>query len=591
MTMMGYQNKVLRINLNEKKATTEPLRMDFAEKYVGSKGLAIRYMYEELKPGIDALGPENKLFLTTGPLSGTPVPCSGKLSVAAKSPATGTMNDCSIGGHVGVRVKFAGYDMIIFEGALDGPGYVVIEDDKITFEDAASLWGKGSHEAEGILQSKYGIEYSIMSIGPAGENLVTMSCINSDYYRQAGRGGIGAVMGSKKMKAILIKGTGGVKVPDIEKATDRILEILHENVLLEDNTFVFDYGTTAFLEACTDGGIVPYKNFSEANDPDWGEYNGDVLMEHKVGKRGCGSCGLGCGSFLKIGDAVCEGPEYETIAAGGPNLGIKNPEAILKFNQVSDDMGLDTISAGDTLAWAMEMTEKGLYDFGIRFGEEEKVPEYLGLMARKEGVGELLALGTKLASEKLGGTDFAMQVKGLEYPQYEPRGSWGMSLCYAVSDRGACHMRAYAPNEEVFAASIPPYTSEGKGEMVFKLGQGNAIKFSLCICDFWGTLSGDFETMAELLRLITGRDWTAQEMEDVGTRVLHLGRAFNQREGFTRKEDTIPKRLVKEVLGRGPGAGQKIPQEAFEDMLDQYYEVMGWNKDGTLPEDLIQSLL
>ena len=199
MTMMGYQNKVLRINLNEKKATTEPLRMGFAEKYVGSKGLAIRYMYEELKPGIDALGPENKLFLTTGPLSGTPVPCSGKLSVAAKSPATGTMNDCSIGGHVGVRVKFAGYDMIIFEGALDGPGYVVIEDDKITFEDAASLWGKGSHEAEGILQSKYGIEYSIMSIGPAGENLVTMSCINSDYYRQAGRGGIGAVMGSKKM--------------------------------------------------------------------------------------------------------------------------------------------------------------------------------------------------------------------------------------------------------------------------------------------------------------------------------------------------------------------------------------------------------
>ena len=223
MTMLGYQNNILRVNLTDKKASTEPLRMDFAEKYIGSKGLAIRYMYEELKPGIDALGEENKLFLTTGPLTGTPAPCSGKLSVAAKSPATGTMNDCSIGGHVGIRIKYAGYDMIIFEGIADKPCYIVIEDDKVEFVDASELWGLGSHEAEAILAEKYGIEYSIMSIGPAGENLSNMACINSDYYRQAGRGGIGAVMGSKKIKAILIKGTKGVKVPDIKKATDRIL--------------------------------------------------------------------------------------------------------------------------------------------------------------------------------------------------------------------------------------------------------------------------------------------------------------------------------------------------------------------------------
>ena len=589
MTMLGYQNKVLRINLTEKKASTEPLRMDFAEKYVGSKGLVIRYMYEELQPGIDALGPDNKLFLTTGPFTGTPVPCSGKLSVAAKSPATGTMNDCSIGGHAGIRIKFAGYDMIIFEGQLAEPGYVVIEDDEIKFVDAGDLWGKGSHEAESILAEEYGREFSILSIGPAGENLSNMACINSDYYRQAGRGGIGAVMGSKKMKAILVKGTGGVKVPDIVKTTDRILEILHEDVLQEDNTFVYDTGTTAFLEACNDGGILPWKNFSDTTDEKWTEYNGDVLMESREGKRGCGSCGLGCGNFLKIGDAVCEGPEYETISVAGPNAGIRDPYAIVKFNQVADDMGLDTISAGDTIIWAMEMTEKGLHDFGIKFGDGEGMLRLLKEMATRTGVGAELADGVKIASEKYGGTDFAMQVKGLEYPQYEPRGSWGMSLAYAVSDRGACHMRAYAPNEEVFAASIPPYTPEGKGQMVYNLGEFNAIKFSLCICDFWGTIS--YDIMAELLTLVTGREWTAEEMGEVGRRVLNIGRAFNQREGFNRAHDTVPKRVVKDALKSGPAAGQVIPPEAFEDMLNQYYEVMGWNEDGTMPEELIQSIL
>ena len=590
MTMLGYQNNILRVNLTDKKASTEPLRMDFAEKYIGSKGLAIRYMYEELKPGIDALGEENKLFLTTGPLTGTPAPCSGKLSVAAKSPATGTMNDCSIGGHVGIRIKYAGYDMIIFEGIADKPCYIVIEDDKVEFVDASELWGLGSHEAEAILAEKYGIEYSIMSIGPAGENLSNMACINSDYYRQAGRGGIGAVMGSKKIKAILIKGTKGVKVPDIKKATDRILEILHEDVLQEDNTFVYDTGTTAFLEACGDGGIVPYNNFSGANDPEWEKYNGDVLMKYREGKRGCGSCGLGCGNFLKIGNAVCEGPEYETIAVAGPNAGITDPEHIVKFNEVCDNMGLDTISTGDTIVWAMEMTEKGIYDFDIRFGEADKMIKMVEMIARQEGVGADLSRGVKYASEKYGGTDFAMQVKGLEFPQYEPRGSWGMSLSYAVSDRGACHMRAYAPNEEVFAASIPPYTSEGKGQMVYNLGEFNAVKFSLCICDFWGTIS--YDIMAEMLTLVTGRQWTADEMGEVGRRVLNIGRAFNQREGFNRAHDTIPKRLVKDALGgEGPAAGQKIPQEAFEDMLDQYYEVMGWDKNGMMPEELIQSIL
>lgn len=588
MTMLGYKNCVLRVDLTMKGATMEPLRMDWAEKYIGSKGLAIKYLYEELKPGIDALGPENKLMFTNGPFTGTPVPCSGKLSVAAKSPATGTINDCSIGGHAGIQIKYAGYDAIIFEGKLKEPGYVLIEDGKVAFKDASDLWGLGSHEAEKILADRYGHDYSVLSIGPAGENLVTMSCINSDYYRQAGRGGIGAVMGSKNLKAIVVRGTGGVEVPGIVEATKRIIEIMQQDVLQEDNTFVFDYGTTAFLEACNDGGILPVNNFQDATDERWVEYNGDVLLQGKKGKRGCGSCGLGCGNFLQIGDAICEGPEYESIAVAGPNAGVRDPEAIVKFNQVADNMGLDTISAGDVIIWAMEMTEKGIHDFGIRFGEADKMIQYLELMAKREGVGADLALGVKACAAKYGGEDFAMHVKGLEYPQYEPRGSWGMSLAYAVSDRGACHMRAYAPNVEVFAAAVPPYTAEGKGQMVYELAESNAVKFSLCICDFWGTLN--YETMAELLTIVTGKTWTVEEMGEVGRRVINVARAFNQREGFNRKDDTMPKRLAKEALKSGAAAGQSIPQEAFEDMLDQYYDVLGWDRNGMMPDEMICQL-
>lgn len=588
MTMLGYQNNVLRVDLTKKGATTEPLRMDWAEKYIGSKGLAIKYLYEELKPGTDPLSPDNKLLLMTGPMTGTPIPCSGKLSISAKSPATGTINDCSIGGHSALNIKYAGYDAIVFEGKLSAPGYILIEDNKVQFKDAADLWGKGSHETEAILADKYGHDYSVLSIGPAGENLVIMACINSDYYRQAGRGGIGAVMGSKNLKAIVIKGTGGVKVPDIVNATKKITEILQEDTLQEDNTFVYDFGTTAFLEACNDGGILPKKNFSDATDEEWTKYNGEVLLEKRAGKRGCGSCGLGCGNFLKFGDAICEGPEYESIAVAGPNAGVTDPEAIVKFNEIADDMGLDTISAGDTINYAMEMTEKGVHDFGIKFGDKEKYLDYLKLMARREGVGADLALGVKELTKKYGGEDFALHVKGLEFPQYEPRGSWGMSLAYAVSDRGACHMRAYAPNEEVFAASIPPYTAEGKGEMVYNLAEFNAVKFSLCICDFWATLS--MERMAELMTLVTGKEWTEQDMKDVGRRVINIARAFNQREGFSRKDDTIPKRLVNEALSSGPAAGQKIPQEAFEDMLDQYYDVLGWDRNGMIPEIILCQL-
>ncbi|MBQ6496320.1 MAG: aldehyde ferredoxin oxidoreductase family protein [Firmicutes bacterium] len=586
--MSAYQNRVLRIYLDKQEAVVEPLRMDFAEKYVGSKGLVIRYMYEDMKPGIDPLGPDNNLYFTTGPMSGTPIPCSGKLSVAAKSPATGTMNDCSVGGHCGIRLKFAGYDMAVFHGQMDKPTYVVIEDDEITFHDASHLWGLTSHEAERELIKEYGTEYSCLSIGPAGENLNYISCINCDYYRQAGRGGIGAVMGSKKLKAILIKGTQGVKVPNIKEVTDRIVEITRTVCVCEDTDYVFDEGTYAFLEACNDGGILPAHNFSAATDIKWDTYNGAVMKKYRLGKRGCGSCALGCGNFMQVGDAIVEGPEYETTAASGPQCDIASIEHNVRFNMVVDDMGMDSISTGMTIAWAMEMAEKGIHDFGVHFGNEEEMIQMVKDMAYRRGAGAELADGVKVASEKWGGTDFAMHSKGLEFPQYEPRGSFAMANSYAVSDRGACHMRSYTPNEEVFAASVPPYTYEDKGIVLYNLGESNAIKFSCCLCDLFGTV--DYPLMAELLTMITGREWTVEEMAEVGRRVLNIGRAFNQREGFTREHDIVPQRMFKDKLKGGPADGQVLTEEGFQDILDQYYEIMGWDENGCLPQELLDTL-
>jgi aldehyde:ferredoxin oxidoreductase len=260
----------------------------------------------------------------------------------------------------------------------------------------------------------------------------------------------------------------------------------------------------------------------------------------------------------------------------------------VKYNQLVDDLGMDSISTGVTVAWAMEMAEKGIHDFGVHFGNEEEMLKIIEDMAYRRGAGAELADGVKVASEKWGGTDFAMHSKGLEFPQYEPRGSFGMAASYAVSDRGACHMRSYTANSEVFEAAVPPYTHEGKGQVLYDLGEWNAIKFSCCLCDLWGT--ADYAVMSELLTLITGKEWTEEDMSTVGRRVLNIGRAFNQREGFTREHDVVPQRLFKDKLKGGPADGQVMTEEGFQDMLDQYYEIMGWDKNGCLPQELLDTL-
>ncbi len=582
---MGYTGKILRINLSKGLAQSEPLNEEWAKAYIGGKGLSIKYLYEELEPGVDPLSEDNKLILMTGPLTGTIVPNSGKLAIAAKSPATGTILDCSIGGAFAPEIKYAGYDAIIIEGKATIPVYIYIEDDRVELRSAKGLWGKGAHEAEYALQEELD-DARILAIGQAGENLVQMSCINSELYRQAGRGGIGAVMGSKNVKAIAIKGTKGISTKEIRKFMVWMNKLKREDTMSEDNMWAYTDGTPMIVELGQTTGTLPTYNFQQGTFDGWQSIDTEAVKKVRVAKKGCFACALACGNYSEMGKTQVEGPEYETLAMGGSNCGISDLEAVIEFNRLCDDYGLDTISAGNVIAFAMELTEKGIHDFGMTFGDIEKYLEATGLIAKREGIGAELAQGVKYLAGKYGGKDFAMEVKNLEFPGYEPRGSWSMGLAYATADRGACHMRAWPIALEAFG-DLDPYTIEGKAQLVKDLQDHNSAKFSAVLCDCWGLSE---ELQAEILSRVLEREFTVEELLTAGERTYSLARLFNEREGFDRKDDYLPERTLTEKLPSGPSEGRVLPREEFEKMLAEYYALRGWDEQGRVTEETKQKL-
>ncbi len=577
---MAYTGKILKINLSTGESHTENLPKQWARDYLGGKGLSIKYVFEELKPGVDPLSADNVLVLMTGPLTGTIVPNSGKLAIASKSPATGTILDCSIGGAFAPELKYAGYDGVIVTGKAKLPVYLYIEDGNVELRSAGKLWGKGSHETEHMLKDALG-SAKILTIGQAGENLVPMSCISSELYRQAGRGGIGAVMGSKNLKAIAVKGSGSVTVPDIRKFTAAMNKLRRNDTMSEDNYWTYTDGTPMLVELTNETGTLPTKNFQQSTFDGYKGIDTEAVKGVRVGKKACFACPLGCGNYVKSGHTRVEGPEYETLALCGSNCGIDDLEAVIEFNRLCDDLGLDTISAGNVTAFAMEMTEKGIHDFGLRFGDVDTYLEVPTLIALKEGVGADLALGVRDLAEKYGGREFAMQVKGLEFPGYEPRGSWGMGLAYATSDRGACHMRAWPISMEALG-DLDPYTVEGKGALVKGMQDGNSAKFCAIFCDFWGL---DGETQAQILSAALAYEISPEDLRKVGERTYNLARMFNEREGFSSKDDTLPERIFKDPLPTGPAAGKVIPREDYERMLAEYYGARGWDNDGRVTDE------
>jgi len=596
----GYVGKILRVDLSSGKTSSEDLNLQWARLFIGGKGLGAKYLYEEAKPGADPLSPDNVLILMTGPLVGTTAPCVPKYAIYTKSPLTGAFLDSYIGGYLGAELKFAGFDAVIIKGKAEKPVYLWISDGKAEIRDAKDLWGLDIHEAEKQIKEKLeDKEVKVAAIGPAGENLVKTACITIDTYRQAGRGGGGAVMGSKNLKAIAVRGHQGVSVPDIEEFIELSKEITKNDVLTEDNLWAKTDGTPSFLQMVQEGGILPTRNFQMGVFEYANKIDGDAVKKLLVRRRACYGCPLGCSSLNQVKEGpfagtVIEGPDYETLALGGSNCYINDLGAIARYNLLCDKLGLDVISTGDAIAFAMECYEKGLITkedtngLELTFGNVEAYVEMPNLIAYRKDIGDVLAEGVRKAAEKIGkGSDrFAVQVKGLEYPGYEPRGSIGMALAYATSDRGACHMRAWPVNDEVFG-DMDPFTTEGKAQLVIDGQDLYCAKWTLVVCDFYAI---GYENMARLASAATGWKLSEDDLKVIGERISNLVRMFNVREGFTRKDDTLPYRIANDPLQGGKADGHVVKPADFNKMLDEYYRLRGWDKEGRPTKEKLKEL-
>ena len=440
-----YTGRILKINLSDESILVDNLNLEWAEKYIGGKGLGFRYLFDSLNPLIDPLSPPNVLIFMTGPVTGTILPCSSRLCVVTKSPSTGTILDSNMGGSFGAEIKYAGYDALIISGRAKEPVYIVINNDSVEIKNAQFLWGKGIFKVDAEIKKELNNEsYKTAIIGPAGENLVPFACITSESYRQAGRGGVGAVMGSKNLKGIAVNGSNGVKVANMQTFLDLAMKMQSETVSFEGNRWVIEEGSPWLVDYVNDElGILPTCNYQRGVFEAVKKIDTQSVRRMKKRDRACFSCPLACGNFTQAEGCMIEGPEYETLVVAGANCGIDDISSIIKFNEICDDLGLDTISTGNVIAFIMEMTERKIYDFGIRFGERENYLQIPEEIAYLKGRGKDIGLGVRELAARYGGREFAMEVKGLEFPGYEVRGNYGIGLAYATSDRGACHLRAF----------------------------------------------------------------------------------------------------------------------------------------------------
>jgi len=598
--MGGYVGKILRVDLSRQKVLKEKLPKPLIKEYVGCKGFCARILYDENPLGVEPFAPENTLVYATGPLTGTPA-FGAKSSFATKSPLTGAWLDSGVGGHLGAELKFAGYDILVIKGKATKPVYLWINDGDAEIKDASDIWGKDCFEATKIIQEKTGAAH-VATIGPAGERLVKIANVAVDFHRFAGRGGLGAVMGSKNLKAIAIKGTGAIGIDDSEK----FLELLPN--LLEMIWKPFDeYGTMMFVDPMNEFGLLPTRNFQRGMFDHVEKVNAEALMKLKVRDRGCFGCIIHGEKITKHKykgeEFLVRGPEYESTVMLGPNCGIDDISAIAYMTRLCNMFGIDTISTGSIIGFVMECYEKGvlseqeLGDLKPNWGDSESAIELIRMIAYREGVGNTLAEGVNTAAEKIGknAERYAMHVKGLEIPAYDPRGVWGMALAYATSDRGACHLRAWTIFAEVMGGQVMDrFSIEGKAALVIAMQNSKALEDSLGICEQVG-----FPVLfIDLLNAATGLSArpilneevsTRPILEDividgngkVGERIYNLTRLFNMREGFKRKDDYLPPRFFEEALPEGKSKGRPISLEEFNKMLDEYYKLRGWDKEGT----------
>lgn len=590
--LSGYAGRILDVDLGSRQWTVKPLPERLARDYLGGRGFVSRTLFDEIEPGSDPLGPKNVLVMASGPLTGVFLPCSSKVEFGAKSPATGGYGDSNMGGHIGSELKYAGYDMIIIRGQSQSPCYLYIDDDRVEIKDASDLWGKGAIETETALKARLGDEFQMATIGVAGENLVKIACISHDFGRQAGRTGMGAVMGSKKLKAIAVHGTKGVPLADPAKVLEvgkSKFQALFAKPGFKEWT---PYGTAGITDWVNEVGSFPTRNFSTGYLEGYEAINGKAVREKiLVIDKGCFCCAIPCGKYshtrVNGREAYVEGPEYETVALIGGNCMLGEVEEVAYANYVMDELGIDTISGGGVVAFAIECFERGIIseaDLGraVRFGDLDSVVHIANLVAKREGIGDVLAEGVRAASVKLGGGSekFAMHVKGLEISGYEPRNTPAMLLAYMTCDVGAHHNRAWAITYDI---AVGREKLEGKAAKVIELQHVRPVLDMVGACRFpWIEVGFELEHYPEIINVVTGSSHTWETLSAIGERVWNLNRCFNVREipDFGRKYDYPPARIYEEDIPSGPTKGKHITREQIEALLDEYYDLRGWTRGG-----------
>jgi aldehyde:ferredoxin oxidoreductase len=606
--LFGYHGRYLRIDLSRGDSEWAPLPEEVLRRFVGGVGLATYLLHREAPVGVEPLAPEAPLIFCLSPLVGTPLTTSAKFAVVAKSPLTDRINDALSSSHFAIAAKRAGCDAIVIHGACASPSLLVIDDGRISVEPAIDLWGLSSEAAEARLADRLGPRFHTAVIGPAGENRVRYATISHEN-RHAGRGGLGAVMGAKNLKALAVAGSQRAGLADPQGVVAAAKDLSRRSFGPATAKYR-ELGTVANLLTFNRFAALPTRNFQQGTFEEASALSGEELRAaHRVARRSCAACTIGCEHVYAVPSPPPLSPsegergrgegggvrlEYETLFALGPLCGIGDRETVLRAARLCDELGLDTISAGATVAFAMECAEKGLLrETGLRFGDGNMLLALLPRIARRDGLGDLLAEGTRRLAAAVGGEapDFAPHVKGLEMPGYEPRALQTMALGFAVGSRGADHNRSGAYEVDFSARADRLHGTPEAARLAVETEDRAALMDSLILCKFLrGVFDDLFAESAELLRLVTGWEVTAAELHVTARRIVTAKKLFNLREGWTADEDTLPPRFLSQPLVHAAMEDARLPPERLQAMIQAYYAARGWDHHGCVPDKVTQEL-
>ncbi len=609
----SWHGRLLRVDLASGKVNTEPIPRDALQMFIGGRGLGAWFLSREVDPKVDPLSAENKLVFATGPLTATATPAGSRQTVVTKSPLTGCIANSNTGGYIGPELKFAGYDVLIVEKAAKRPVYLWIDDDRVEIRPADDVWGREVRATIDILCAQTHDEAKVACVGPAGENLVRIAAIMNDYGRAAGRSGVGAVMGSKKLKAIVVHGTQGVRVADPKAFMQAVQDVRDHELTNQFMTVtIAEYGTPDVVEFSNELGLLPTRNFTQGTFESAAAIGGGAVARYNlkgVGKtKGCFGCPTACGrvTHVKHGRFAGrgEGPEYETLGSLGAVCGVGDVEAIIKSNYICNEMGMDTISAGVTLACAMELFERGVIpeeEVGrpLHFGDGDAVVDLLMKTGRREGFGDALAEGSYRLAERYGHPELSMTVKKLELPNYDPRGGQGYALAYATNNRGGCHIRGEVHCVEFFGVSllgitegegdnVDRFVTEGKAEIAKQIQDYYAMIDSSGMCNFLVISMPNAQAFVRLVETATGVEFGGVEgLLETGERIYCLERLFNLGAGLKADDDTLPRRMLEEPFTEGASKGN-LPR--LDVLIPEFYALRGWDEAGVPTPERLERL-